>query len=101
MELGGDEKRIQALFSELALENHSGAPGFETLWTQAEATGPERGRRRSGSILVIGAALLIGAAALLSASFWYQSSQSDDAINIAPQEIPTPAAPDALAWSME
>jgi hypothetical protein len=98
MELGGDEKRIQALFSEFALENRTGAPGFETLWTQAQATAPARGRRVTGPVLSVAATL---AASLLSVAFWYQSSQSDHAINIAPQQIPTPAAPDRLTWNME
>jgi hypothetical protein len=100
MELGGDEKRIQALFSELALENLTGTPGFENLWIRAESIAPARGRRLRGSILVICAALLVAVASLLSVSFWYASS-SADATNIAPQEIPTVAAPDLLAWTMQ
>jgi hypothetical protein len=37
MELVGEEKRIQALFCELALEDQSQAPHFEKLWQRAEA----------------------------------------------------------------
>jgi hypothetical protein len=37
MEWAGDEKRIQALFSELSLENQSRVPQFAELWTHAQA----------------------------------------------------------------
>jgi hypothetical protein len=37
MEFSGDEKRIQALFSELSLEDQISAPRFEKLWSRAEA----------------------------------------------------------------
>ena len=40
MELGGTEKRIQALFSELSLEDRTHVPRFEQLWTlRVEKTG--------------------------------------------------------------
>ena len=37
MELGGDEKRIQALFSELRFEDQSRSPEFYHLWARAHA----------------------------------------------------------------
>jgi len=37
MELGLDEKRIQALFSELSFEDQIRAPQFDHLWTRAQA----------------------------------------------------------------
>jgi hypothetical protein len=42
MELAGDEKRIQALFSELSLEDHSRAPRFDKLWHAGEVTSRPR-----------------------------------------------------------
>lgn len=42
MELAGDEKRIQALFSELGFEDQSMAPSFNRLWKSAQATKPKR-----------------------------------------------------------
>ena len=42
MELAGDEKRIQALFSELRLEDQSTAPSFDRLWNSARIIQPER-----------------------------------------------------------
>ena len=34
MQLAGPEKRIQALFSELSLEDRTHVPRFEQLWTR-------------------------------------------------------------------
>jgi hypothetical protein len=38
MELRGDEKRTQALFSELLLEDQNITPRFEQLWNSAQST---------------------------------------------------------------
>ena len=66
MELTGDEKRIQALFSELSLEDRRQAPRFEKLWRAGEVT--TRPRRLSRSLIAITAAIIITVAALLAAS---------------------------------
>ena len=79
MELGGTEKRIQALFSELSLEDRSRAPRFEKLCT--ETTRPARGFRRSWAVT---AAVVVIAAA----SFALWSRQSQTVLNIAPLELP-------------
>ena len=42
MELAGDEKRIQALFSELKFEDQSMAPSFNRLWNSARTMQPQR-----------------------------------------------------------
>jgi hypothetical protein len=42
MELAGDEKRIQALFSELRFEDQSMAPSFDRLWKSARSVQPQR-----------------------------------------------------------
>jgi hypothetical protein len=80
MELGGTEKRIQALFSELSLEDHSRVPRFEKLWTQPVS--PARGFRLSFAVT----AAVVVIVAALSLAFWSRQSQ----LNIAPVEIPTP-----------
>jgi len=82
MELGGTEKRIQALFSELSLEDRSRAPRFEKLWT--ETTRPARGFIRSWAVT---AAVVVVIAA---ASFALWSRQSPLVLNIAPLELPLP-----------
>ena len=85
MELGGAEKRIQALFSELSLEDRPHVPRFEKLWTRAEVTRPAPVRAFSSSVAVIAAIVLIAAAMSLSLWSW---SRTTVALNIPPQEIP-------------
>lgn len=82
MELGGT-KRIQALFSELAVEDRSRAPSFEKFWTQT-TTRPAPVFRRSWAV----AAAVIVIVAVSSFALW--SRQSQVVLNIAPLEIPTP-----------
>jgi hypothetical protein len=81
MELGGTEKRIQALFSELLLEDRSRVPRFEKLWTQTTARPAPLFRR-----LLMTAAVVVVVAAT---SFALWSRQSQVVLNIAPLEIPT------------
>jgi hypothetical protein len=84
MELDGTEKRIQALFSELSLEDRTRLPRFEKFWT--ETTNPAPVFRRSWAVA---AALVVIAAS----SFALWSRQSQTVLNIAPVAIPTPASP--------
>ena len=85
MELSGDEKRIQALFSELSLEDQSLAPHFEKLWRRAETNAhmPAAGMMRPVIVTVI----VLTAAGLIAASSWYRSSTH--LVNIPPQTIST------------
>jgi hypothetical protein len=82
MELGGTEKRIQALFSELSLEDHAHVPRFQQLWTRVEKTGRAPLFRKSWAVAVV------VIAAVGSYALWSRQSQ----LNIAPLEIPTPAS---------
>ena len=84
MELDGTEKRIQALFSELALEDRRRVPRFEKLCT--ETTRPAPVFRRSW---VVTAAVVV----IVAGSFALWSRQSQTILNIAPLEIPTSASP--------
>ena len=99
MELGGDEKRIRALFSELAFRDQSYAPRFERLWGQAEKAGPLPVRNfRRPVVLMPVAALTIIAACALAAWFWFTTTQTPthDAINVVPLiTAPSPAVHDA------
>src|SRR5215813_7912088 len=88
MELGGTEKRIQALFSELSLEDRSRVPHFEHLWTRAAATNPARIPLFSKSFAV--AAIVLAVAG--SFAIWSRSI-TQNALNIAPLEIPTAPLP--------
>ena len=65
MELVGGEKRIQALFSELKLQDQSTAPSFNRLWESAQTTKPNRIALAQplvvlGSLMIIGATWTIG-----------------------------------------
>ena len=95
MELGGDEKRIQALFSELSFEDRSRVPQFGHLWTRAQAT-KETSRRGIGRLILV-SLLVTAAACSLAAWTWYKSSQSplpNISIQLPPFEAPyTPAQP--------
>ena len=82
MELGGTEKRVQALSSELSLEDRSRVPRFEKLWTQTTRPAPvfRRSLAMTAAVVVI--------VAVSSFALW--SRQSQVVLNIAPLEIPTP-----------
>ena len=90
MEFTGDEKKIQALFSELALEHKSRAPGFEKLWIGPTTSTPPRVRR---SALAIVTAAIVAAVCLIGIWSWYRASQYDQVANVPPQVIPTTAEP--------
>ena len=83
MELAGNEKRIQALFSELSLADRAGVPNFEHSWKRAETAQPVKSF--SGLIAVIG----VIAAGVISLSIWTWSNSTADTLAIAPQQIPT------------
>ena len=86
MEFTGDEKRIQALFSELALDDQSHAPRFDKQWLRAKTTGSVPARLVTRWAIVT-AAILAGAC-LLATSSWYRSSRAEQAANIPAQIIP-------------
>jgi hypothetical protein len=98
MELAGDEKRIQALFSEAALQDQRGAPTFAQLWLSAakKSPAPVRGRSKSLSairkpLLAVTAVLLIAAASWAAWS-WSRSAPAShqQVVNIPPQPVSTP-----------
>ena len=73
MELGGDEKRIQALFSELSFADQSHVPQFGYLWTRAQVS-KETGRvGRPVAVLV--SLLVTAAACSLAVWTWYRSTE--------------------------
>lgn len=86
MELSGDEKRIQALFSELSLEDQSFVPRFEKLWLRAESNTriPAPGIMRPVAVIVT--VIILAAAGIIAASSWSTSSQHE--ANVPPQTIP-------------
>jgi hypothetical protein len=94
MKLAGDEKRIQALFSELSLVDRQHTPEFEKLWRAREVT--RTVSRPGNSLMVIAATLLIAVAGLVAAWMRYASVQAPAERNVqnpTPQTIATPEAP--------
>ena len=95
MELAGDEKRIQALFSELSREDAQHAPRFEKLWREASAM--EQAPRFSRGLLVVAATLVVAVTVLFVDWSRDRSPVEQNAHNAAPPEIavrPEPAAPE-------
>ena len=92
MELAGDEKRIQALFSELSREDAYTAPRFEKLWREAVLKEPAP--RFSKSLVLVAAALIVAVTVLFAAWYRDKAPTEQNARNAAaPQMIPsqTPA----------
>lgn len=87
MESVGDEKRIQALFSEQSFADQSLAPRFEKLWLRAETNArvPAPMFRRSVAAMVVAAVLV--AVSFVAAVSWYRSSQPQNVANVPPQTI--------------
>ena len=73
MELAGDEKRIQALFSELRFEDQSLAPSFNRLWQCAQATKPKR------LLLVEPMVVLSSVAIVASLAMWARDKSTQPA----------------------
>jgi hypothetical protein len=95
MELSGDEKRIQALFSELALENQNRMPEFAHLWTRAEAIqesafrrafAPLREKNLIGAMAVLVSLFVTAAAYSLVALTWDQSNQTPNIASVTFEE---------------
>lgn len=91
MEFSGDEKRIQALFSELSLEDQTRAPRFEKLWSRAEAHTPAPASLVTRFVFV--ATVVVVAMSFIAVRSWLSSSQSQRVANIPAQIIPTTAGP--------
>lgn len=91
MEFTGDEKKIQALFSELSLEHQHYTPRFEKLWPGADASARVPVVRRFAFSLVT-TAIFVAVCSTATWS-WYRSSQSENAANIPAQIIPATPEP--------
>jgi hypothetical protein len=99
MELVGDEKRIQALFRELKLEDECSAPRFSAVWNHAPATAiqPPRTFRLSFAIAAVLLAGTVFSLALWSRR-WQQTQPANGVATLSP--IPK-AAPASTAVSPE
>jgi hypothetical protein len=86
MELAGDEKRIQALFSELSLENQSRAPQFGHLWTRAQAK-VSVARSIGTPVAVLLSLLVTAGACSLAVWTWYTSTQNSNLVIQPPPSV--------------
>jgi hypothetical protein len=98
MELAGDEKRIQALFSELSREDAQAAPRFEKLWREAAlAEQTPRLRRSLVPVVAAAAATVIVAITVLFVAWSRErrdkSPIEQNAQNVAP--LPSESQPQA------
>lgn len=93
MELTGDEKRIQALFSERSREDAQHAPRFEKLW-RAASVAEQTPRFRGSLILKVAAAAtaIVVITIIFAVSSRDQAPLRQNARNMAPQPIASPTA---------
>jgi len=93
MELVGEEKKIQTLFSELRLADERTAPSFSATWNRAQARALRP--RRAFNLSFVGAtALLVCALVSLAlwSSHWHQSAQPSVATSISSNKTPPTSA---------
>ena len=95
MELVGEEKRIQALFSEAKLADAMTTPSFAGVWNRAQAR-TYRPRKAFNLAFIAATALLV--CALVSLAWWSSRSQKGPEViaNIRTVSIPTTAGPKNL-----
>jgi hypothetical protein len=86
MELGGDEKRIQALFSELSFADQRRVPQFGHLWTRVQARKEIVARGIGRPVTVLVSLLVTAAACSFAVWTWYRSTKTS---NIIIQPLPT------------
>jgi len=83
MELVGEEKRIQALFSEARLADEQTAPGFVGVWNRAQS---KTTRTPSAFNLSFVAATALLVCALVSLAWWVNRSQQSS--NVVVTNVP-------------
>ena len=87
MKLAGEEKRIQALFSELLLEDTFVVPRFDELWTRAGSATPERALPHRQSLVVVVTIILAIAAGTL---LWLRNRPTESIVQNGGTILPAP-----------
>jgi hypothetical protein len=90
MEMLGEEKKIQALFSRLRLDDEQTAPSFAGTWNRAQAK-TYRPQRAFNLSFVAATALLV--CALVSLALWSRQSQENHSASITNVPTATTAGP--------
>ena len=93
MELAGDEKRIQALFRELKLEDERVAPEFIRAWKRAQAT-RQKPRPTLKNSFAVAAILLVATLFALAfwSRYWQQGQQRLASVSTMPGSAPALSA---------
>ena len=91
MELGGDEKRIQALFSELSLADQGCVPQFGHLWARATAKKETAAGSLGRPVAVLVSLLVTAGACSLAVWTWYLSTQTPNIV----VQLPPPVTSEA------
>lgn len=94
MDLAGDEKRIQALFSELSRQDAQVAPDFAKLWRTASVA--KAAPRFSKSLIAVAATVIVAVAVLLVTWSLKKSPVEQRAQIPTPQPIASPEAPQTV-----
>ena len=86
MELDGNEKKIQALYSELSFENQGVVPQFERLWMSATIAEVRRPGMPKALLIL---AAVIAVACSFAVWSWYRSTASppQDIVQFVPQKV--------------
>jgi len=88
MELVGEEKRIQALFSEVKLADEQTTPSFAGVWFRAQSKTVRR--PRAFNLLFVAAATGLLVCVLVSLGWWSKHRQQDpDVVATAPRGLAT------------
>jgi hypothetical protein len=96
MELSGDEKRIQALFSDLSREDQGCTPRFEKLWLRAETNVRVPALISMRLVTAFAAVVVFAAVGLVATASWYRSDESAQAVNVPAQNIPSTSVPGVI-----
>src|SRR6476661_3150469 len=88
MKLVGDEKRIQALFRELKLEDQQLVPGFERVWNCASVARSEHRPAASASLVALAAALIVVCSFLVWSSVRSSEIPQQEVAGMIPVGIP-------------
>ena len=98
MELVGEEKRIQALFSELRLADEQTVPSFAATWSRAQSRTYQPHRAFNLSF-VAATALLV--CALVSLALWSRQWQRNSVALVSVPQVTTARPADAVAVNQD
>lgn len=89
MELDGNEKKIQALYSELRLETEARVPSFGSLWSRATVVEAAEVRGPGFPLALLVGFSVLAVACSFAVWSWYRSTASppQDIVQFVPQKV--------------